>query len=384
VPLWQEKGEGEMNRKIRLITLAFILAVAAPAQQAIGYYQIIDLGTLGGNESTARSINNNGQIVGWADDSSGNSIATLFDPTGGGNNIALSGLRSEAWSINNNGQIVGCLWDFFPWSPVPWAPSPIATLFDPTGGGNNIILGTLGGVQSRAYSINNNGQIVGQSFDVGPYNIPRNERAILFDSTGGEHNIDLGTLGREYNSGALSINNNGQIVGWDVGRATLFDPTGGRHNIALSNLGSRASSINNQGQIVGWVWGDTPVYQRAILFYPTGSGNNIDLGTLGGTRSCALSINEQGQIVGWAYDTESIKAALFDPTGGGNNIDLNTLIDPALGWTLQYATSINDNGWIAGVGINPAGYGRAYLLIPEPASAVLLGFGAFFLRKRHD
>jgi len=37
--------------RTRLITLAFILAVAAPARQAISYYKIIDLGTLGGRES---------------------------------------------------------------------------------------------------------------------------------------------------------------------------------------------------------------------------------------------------------------------------------------------------------------------------------------------
>ncbi len=49
-----------------LITLAFILAVAAPVQQASAYYQIIDLGTLGGRTSGALSINNYGQIVGYA------------------------------------------------------------------------------------------------------------------------------------------------------------------------------------------------------------------------------------------------------------------------------------------------------------------------------
>jgi len=78
--------------RTRLITLAFILAVAAPVPQAISYYKIIDLGTLGGNESGAYSINNQGQIVGYAYDSSGNFRATLFDPTGGGKNIDLGTL----------------------------------------------------------------------------------------------------------------------------------------------------------------------------------------------------------------------------------------------------------------------------------------------------
>jgi hypothetical protein len=75
---------------------------------------------------------------------------------------------------------------------------------------------------------------------------------------------------------------------------------------------------------------------------------------------------------------------LFDPTGSGNNIDLNTLIDPGLGWTLEIAYSINDNGWIVGQGINPDGYTRAYLLIPEPATLALLGIGLLFLQKRQE
>jgi len=73
---------------------------------------------------------------------------------------------------------------------------------------------------------------------------------------------------------------------------------------------------------------------------------------------------------------------LFDPTGGGNNIDLNTLIDPSLGWTLSKAYSINDNGWIVGYGRNPAGFSRAYLLIPEPFTLSILAAGALVLLRK--
>jgi len=67
-----------------------------------------------------------------------------------------------------------------------------------------------------------------------------------------------------------------------------------------------------------------------------------------------MSINDHGQIVGIARDgIGTYRATLFDPTGSGNNIDLNMLIDPGLGWTLEYAYSINNNGWIVGVGRNP-------------------------------
>jgi probable HAF family extracellular repeat protein len=361
-----------MNRKVRWITLAFILAIAAPVHQAIAYYQIIDLGTLDGRPySYARSINNLSQIVGFAEKlpvlpEPSSRIATLFDPTGSGNNIALCETVSEAWSINNLGQIAGRV-------------GGRATLFDPTGGGNNIDLDP-GGMYSFAQSINDHGQIVGMA----------EGRATLFDPTGGGNNIDLGTLGGT-GSEARSINNLGQIVGTATDslgrwRATLFDPTGGGNNIDLgTTLGgtwSEASSINNLGQIVGQSWVSLRE-SRATLFDPTGGGNNIDLGTLPGEGrwiSSAFSINNIGQIVG----TDGRRAVLFDPTGGGNNIDLNTLIDPALGWRLGVAYSINDNGWIVGEGMNSAGYERAYLLIPEPATMALLGIGLLFLRKRYD
>jgi probable HAF family extracellular repeat protein len=126
-------------------------------------------------------------------------------------------------------------------------------------------------------------------------------------------------------------------------------------------------------------------YARATLFDPTGGGNNIDLGTLGGGYSSALSINDLGQIVGWSQDSSrNERAALFDPIGGGNNIDLNTLIDPSLGWTLTIAYSINNNGWIVGSGINPDGYTRAYLLIPEPATLSFFAVAGLILLKKRD
>jgi uncharacterized membrane protein len=166
----------------------------------------------------------------------------------------------------------------------------------------------------------------------------------------------------------------------------LFDPTGSGNNIDLGTLGGRESaaySINDAGQIVGeaeniwWSW-------RAALFDQTGAGNNIDLGTLGGNYSCAHSINHTGQIVGWAYNSQhNCRATLFDRTGSGNNIDLNSLIDPATGWNLWRAYSVNDSGWIVGQGINVKGEYHAFLLVPEPATSVLLGLGfAAMLRMR--
>ena len=153
----------------------------------------------------------------------------------------------------------------------------------------------------------------------------------------------------------------------------------------LGGVNSVALSINNIGQIVGYVTDGSQ--QRATLFDPTGAGNSIDLSGLtgGGSRSWAHSINDAGQIVGWVREIQSnYCATLFDPTGGGNNIDLNTLIDPNSGWYLRAAYSINNHGWIVGMGYNPDGKDHAFLLIPEPATIALLGLGALILRKKYD
>jgi len=99
-------------------------------------------------------------------------------------------------------------------------------------------LGTLPGYEiAQAWSINENGQIVGFVMQA---NFPNHSRAVLFDANGTGNNIDLGTLGGE-NSSTCSINNNGQIVGsadantepptWYL---TIFDPNGTGNNTKLN------------------------------------------------------------------------------------------------------------------------------------------------------
>ena len=71
---------------------------------------------------------------------------------------------------------------------------------------------------------------------------------------------------------------------------------------------------------------------------------------------------------------------------GGKMFDLNSFIPANSGWTLQSATGINDNGEIVGDGVNPQGYGEAFLLTPdspEPGSlGVIAGFALLALYDR--
>ena len=376
--------------KSSLLWSAVILLVITASANAD--YQLFDLGTLGGTSSCAYSINNSGQIVGSASDSSGTKYACLFDSTGAkvNKNIApiVSGSRQRgaAYSINNNGQIVG--------TDISSSGDNLAYLFDSTGGGGGTNLGTLPGfTNNEARAINDNGWIVG---DVSTMPGTMGVAARFSPSP----NTNLGTLGGSH-SNAYAINNNGKIVGGAADTsssyyACIFDSTGGGANIGLGTLEgyntSKANSINNLDDIVGWAFKGSPSSLSAVLFDSTGGGENINLGALDYSynQSQALSINDLGQIVGSAFYSISSPdkiAVLFDPKGHGNNIDLNTLVTPPSGWWLSSANCINNNGWIVGEMTNGS-YTHAFLLTPEPATALLFTLGGVpvisGLRKRRS
>jgi probable HAF family extracellular repeat protein len=366
---------------------------------ACAYTNVIDLG-----QGSARSVNDNGQIVGGATNNSGQTNAYLFDKTGGGNNINLGG--HYAYSINNSGQIVGYTTISF-FGPT----NNYACLFDPTGQGNNTELGqysdnTLS--DGTAYSINNRGQIAGEIHN----NPVGNKNACIFTQFLNLANHNRITYPLNNSSTVYAINDSGWMAGGanfsvyslppqltlisSCDHACLFDPTGGGINIDLGALGtyniSTAYSINNNNQIVGRayytagsIFDDSfAMYSRACLFDSTDNGNNIDLGALDNyTNSGARAINDIGQIVGYVSTASNENhACLFDSTGGGANIDLNSLIDPSSGWTLTYAYDISNNGWIVGEGTFN-GQTHAFLLeVPEPATIILLTLGELAVMGR--
>jgi probable HAF family extracellular repeat protein len=188
-------------------------------------------------------------------------------------------------------------------------------------------LGTLAGEmnsQSRAYDINDTGNIVGQSDPA----VEGSQHAFLYD--GAMH--DIGTLGGPF-SVAFALNNVNHITGTSLTRSP-FD--GGSYH---------------------------------AFFY---DGTMHDLGSLGGLDSTGLDINSSDQIVG-NYDTGDGNTHPFIYSRDMGMVDLNSLIDPSADWDLVTASGINDAGQIVGSDI----YERAYLLtpVPEPSSATLFGIG---------
>jgi uncharacterized membrane protein len=212
--------------------------------------------------SQANSINGKGQIVGWSYNSLGYDYsqcailpgtAVLFRSAGNGvidlgtipyldfeNSIYPN--SSLATAINNNGQIVGAVYECV-------SGHMHAALFDATGNHNNIDLGALSGSNagSEALAINNNGVIVGWA----------GNSAMLFDSSGHQNNLTLDSLidpGLGWHlTMAYSINDNGWIVGQGDDpqgntRAFLLTPVPEPATLTFFALGFVASTFRHVGR----------------------------------------------------------------------------------------------------------------------------------------
>jgi len=123
-------------------------------------------------------------------------------------------------------------------------------------------------------------------------------------------------------------------------------------------------AINSQTQIVGQsatASGDP----HAFLW---DKGVLTDLGVPDGdNQSAAVGINNKGQIVGYSFAVDNFTnlpshALLWE---NGQMIDLQTCIPANSGWTLLAASGINDRGQIVGVGIDPDGLYRNFVLTPH-------------------
>lgn len=192
-------------------------------------------------------------------------------------------------------------------------------------------LGTLGGVASWGYGINNSGQVAGAArITAGT------QHATLWT---GSTKADLGS--GSVVSQANDLNNAGVAVGYVAARATVWaDGSATMLQQMTGSTLSYANSINDSGQIVGYSnYTGAPEY-HAVL-WNSSTAAPVDLGTLGGTYSYAQDINNAGQVVGVAaLANGGQRAALWE---NGSVTNLGTL-----GGNRSYAYSINEAGQIVG------------------------------------
>lgn len=337
-------------------------------------YKIIDLGTLGGGRSEAWGINEVGQISGYSSLSDGSWRAVKWEVSGGIQDLGtISGNVSSArGGINDAGQIVGK-------STYPEGILLRQHAFVWNDKEGFIDIDTLG-TSSEAFGINNLGHVVGRAYNP----IYGDTHAFYWSQTGGM--VDIGPyLPFPSESGAYGINELDQVVGYShningYSRAFLWDSVNGMEDIGtLGGNTSIARSINSLSQIVGNA-SRSSGYTNA--FFWDNVNGMISLGTLGGNESNAWAINSFGKIVGCSQidETSTQHAFIYED---GIMKDLNTLIDPSIGWIIDYAMDINDSGQIVGRGYKDGEF-HAYLMepIPEPATLLILAFEGLMLRKR--
>ena len=358
-----------MRPILRVLSVAtLVTGISVLAKTPV--YEIIDLGTLGGDSATAYAINESGQVVGAADTGGKNpaSHATLFSGTGRSNKDlgTLGGTASYATAISSDGRIVGMADNS--------DNSPSTCLYGKTTN-ENVDLGLLPGasgghadeeVFASVNGVNADGIIVGSSPSAPSFVI----HATIFT---GNTNIDLGTLpgGANMISGAYAINDRGEIVGgantitsindtiFGVSHAAMFDGSGGVTDLGIVGGASYAAAISKSGEYI--VGGDG--YHHAALF----GSNNIDLGTLGGASSYTTGVNDSGQIVGYSYTADGQITHGFLYTAVGGMADLAAMVDTSLGYTITRAVGINNLGQIAANATDKKGKNRAVLLIPRGA-----------------
>jgi probable HAF family extracellular repeat protein len=295
---------------------------------------IVDLGTLGGNASTAENVNNKGRAVGAALNSIPDSFVTGLLPykLDNGTPIAITQAHAFLWEH-------GAMRD----------------------------LGTLGGPDSTAQFVNEHGQIAGESFIDSTPNPPISAPACAGDGVPTQHPflwqdgfVDLGSLGGTCGYPNW-LNNRGQVVGtmtlagdlinhaflWEKGSLTDLGTLGGNN--------SEAWFANDAGDVVG-----RPDFslssndQHAFLWR---HGVMTDLGTVAGQPiSWAYAINSKRQVVGDANNN----AWLWEK---GSIVDLNALV-PSGTEHVAIGAAINDRGEIVATGLLPNGDEHAVMLIP--------------------
>ena len=292
-------------------------------------HSLYDLGTFGGNTGFATTVNNRGQVAGYAT----NAIPEDPDVASFMNGFIPAGQQVRAFLSN---------------------------------GGPLRDLGTLGGNDAAAQAINERGVVAGLSYTDTEINdttgLPTVHPFVWRNGT----MQDLGGLGgtlstpASFASGPFGrfLNNRGQVAGtstlpgdeiwhafvWTRNQLTEIGTFGGDN--------SESFFMSDKGEVLGRAEVSLDPFVRHAFLWET--GRMIDLGAPAPcTRSTALAINSAGQIVG---DTGACTDDPNDPLyfstfyveKGKPPVDLNALITPASEIHLEDAGDINDLGQISG------------------------------------
>ena len=370
-----------MKRDLRRVAFVLLLG-ALPAVAET--YRVTDLGTLGGDQSSASAINEQGQVVGWA-------LTGAVDPDGGSIRHAFLWLPEPAAGLGAGIHDLGTLGGDNSWA------LDVNEALQVVGGAHDGTVGSLGEALSRPFlwqagsmsdlgtanagfswaearSINNSGQVVG-----GEFNIFFCQPFLWLPAPAYGLPAGIQTLARPAGLGegeAFGINDSGEVASRSTGAcdttsgsATLWLPAAA-HGLpagptvltpdADPNRFSQAAAINALGEVVGIVEDDDAVHS----FFTWSDGTLTVLPPLPTTIFAYVGdVNDHGHFVGGI--------TMFGPPASSDDFvwrdgvatPINDLLPAGSPWVLTQVSGINNRGQIVGRGMLD-GEGRAFLLTP--------------------
>jgi probable HAF family extracellular repeat protein len=345
-----------------IMALLVVIAELVSAEHSLAQtttYTVTELPTAG---QVPCRLNNLGDVAGRAGDSpSGETRATIWNhgslqPTNLG---SLGGEYTSASGINDAGEVAGAANTAKSIVPFVWTPTDGLRRIPPLPGDNC----------GQAFGINKYGHVAGYSSG------PNGAKAFLWTRSTGVHN--LGVLRGGNYSTACDINDLDEVAGTCASaagaRAVLWTKTGNVRDLGTlpGDRSSEATAINNNGDVVGYSKG--PRGMRAFLW--TQATGMQDLGVLpGGNSSRALGINGMGAVVGGSTSSSGDRAFIWTKEEGMR--DLNSLASVPFGTVLVEAHAINNGGQILVMGSamhESHGSGEAApQCAPAPPSSFLL------------
>lgn len=345
---------------------------------------LIDLGTLGGDDSAAMALDG-GTVVGWAETASGARHAFAWRD---GQLTDLTPLASDASALAVSGQVVlgamtvqgqttafrhdgATLESLFALASIPSTARP--TLFGPTAGGHVAGLGLSQGAPAVFFAprgqaatpialpegasapvVTGLAEVGGAPVVVGYFSSAGAARSFRYSVAGGLTVSDGPSriLG-------IDPSGSGDVVGADGEPPVAFYRSA---NVTTSigllcdgaNCGTSSEALFVRDGVVLGLADPPDGADRAFLW--TASTGLIDLSTLGGESSAPVALAAMGRAIGIS-DTSwgASHATLWTTEDAPLGLDLG-----ALGYRSSTPVGINDRGQVAGTYVDQSGRSRAF------------------------